>query len=54
MPIVKLLDETLEYVMTLFFEPDEEHPQNLYLDAGYQEKVQKRGYTIRPCGEKER
>lgn len=40
-------------------EPDEEHPQNLCLDAGYTgsgKKVQERDYTlhIRPCGEEKK
>ncbi len=52
---VKLLEETLDHIVTLRPEPDEDHPQNLCLDAGYtgsQEKVQLRGYTphIRPRG----
>jgi len=40
---VKLLEETLDHIVTLRPEPDEKHPQNLCLDAGYtgsQEKVQ--------------
>ena len=52
---VKLLEETLEHIVMLRPEPDEEHPQNLCLDAGYagSGKVQERGYTphIRPRGE---
>ena len=53
---VKLLEETLDHIVVLHPESDEEHPQNLYLDAGYTgsaEKVQKHGYTphIRPRGE---
>lgn len=56
---VKLLEETLDQIVTLRPEPDEEHPQNLCLDAGYtgsQEKVQKRGYTphIQPRGEEKK
>ncbi len=56
---VKLLEETLDHIVTLRPEPDEEHPQNLCLDAGYtgsQEKVQQRGYTphIRPRGEEKK
>ena len=56
---VKLLEETLDHIVTLRPEPEEEHPQNLCLDAGYtgsQEKVQQRGYIphIRPRGEDKR
>ena len=56
---VKLLEETLEHIVVLHPEPDEEHPQNLCLDAGYTgsgEKVHKRGYTphIRPRGEEKK
>lgn len=52
---VKLLEETLEHIVVLRPEPDEEHPQNLCLDAGYT-KVHKRGYTphIRPRGEEKK
>jgi len=53
------LEETLEHIVVLRPEPDEEHPQNLCLDAGYTgsgEKVHKRGYTphIRPRGEEKK
>ena len=56
---VKLLEETLEHIVVLRPEPDEEHPQNLCLDAGYTgsgEKVQEHGYTphIRPRGEEKK
>ena len=45
---VKLLEETLDHIVVLRPEPDESHPQNLCLDAGYTgsgEKVRERGYT---------
>ena len=32
---IKLLEETLDHIVVLRPEPDEEHPQNLCLDAGY-------------------
>lgn len=56
---VNLLEETLDHIVTFRPEPDENHPQNLCLDAGYigsQEKVQQRGYTphIRPRGEEKK
>ena len=56
---VKLLEETLDHIVTLRPEPEEEHPQNLCLDAGYtgsQENVQQRGYIphIRPRGEEKK
>ena len=56
---VKLLEETLDHIVVLRPEPDEEHPQNLCLDAGYtgsQETIQKRGYTphIRPRSEEKK
>ena len=56
MPARKAL-EGIFYVLPP--EPDEEHPQNLCLDAGYTgsgEKVQERGYTlhIRPRGEEKK
>ena len=52
---VKLLEETLDHIVVLRPQPDEEHPQNLCLDAGYtgyKDKVQERGYIphIRPRG----
>ena len=56
---VKLLEETLDHIVTVRPEPEEDHPQNLCLDAGYtgsQEKVEQRGYIphIRPRGEKKK
>ena len=56
---VKLLEETLDHIVTLRPEPDEERPQKLCLDAGYtgsREKVEQRGYTphIQPHGEEKR
>lgn len=56
---IKLLEETLDHIVVLRPEPDEEHPQNLCLDAGYtgsQEKVEQHGYTshIRPRGEEKK
>ena len=53
---VKLLEDTLDHIVMLRPEPDQEHPQNLCLDAGYTgsaEKVESRGYIphIRPRGE---
>lgn len=56
---VKLLEETLDHIVTLRPEPDEERPQNLCLDAGYtgsREKVEQRGYTphIRPRSEEKK
>ena len=56
---VKLLEETLDSIVTIRPEPEEEHPQNLCLDAGYtgsQEKVEQRGYIphIRPRGEEKK
>ena len=56
---VKLLEDTLDHIVVLRPEPDEDHPQNLCLDAGYtgsDEKVQSRGYTshIRPRGEEKK
>lgn len=32
---IKLLGETLDHIVVLRPEPDDEHPQNLCLDAGY-------------------
>ena len=32
---IKLLEETLEHIVVPHLEPDEEHPQNLCLDADY-------------------
>ncbi len=56
---VKLLEETLDHIVIFRPEPDENHQQNLCLDAGYigsEEKVQQRGYTphIRPRGEEKK
>ena len=56
---VKLLEDTLDHIVALRPEADEEHPQNLCLDAGYTgsgEKVQSHGYTphIRPRGEEKK
>ena len=53
---VKLLEETLDHIVVFRPESDEDHPQNLCLDAGYtgsSEKVLERGYIphIRPRGE---
>ena len=53
---VKLLGDTLDHIVVLRPKPDEKHPQNLCLDAGYTdsgEKIQSRNYTphIRPRGE---
>ena len=39
---IKLLEETLDHIVVLRPEPDEEHPQNLCLDAGYTGSVFKR------------
>ena len=51
---VKLLEETLDHIVIFRPEPEEDHPQNLCLDAGCTgsgEKVRERVYTphIRPC-----
>ena len=56
---VKLLEDTLDHIVALRPEEDEEHPKNLCLDAGYTgsgEKVQSHGYTphIRPRGEEKK
>ena len=56
---VKLLEETLDHIVVLRPQLDEEHPQNLCLDAGYtgcKDKVQERGYIphIRPRGEEKK
>ena len=53
---IKLLEETLDHIVVLRPEPDEEHPKNLCLDAGYTgsgEAVEQRNYIphIRPRGE---
>ena len=56
---VKLLEDTLDHIVVLRPEPDQDYPQNLCLDAGYtgsDEKVQSRGYTphIHPRGEEKK
>ena len=56
---VKLLEETLDHIVVLRPQPDEEHPQNLCLDAGYtgcKDKVLERDYIphIRPRGEEKK
>ena len=56
---VKLLEETLDHIVVLRPQPDEEHPQNFCLDAGYtgcKDKVQERGYIphIQPRGEEKK
>ena len=56
---VKLLEETLDHIVIFRPEPEEDHPQNLCLDAGCTgsgEKVRERGYTphIRPRGEEKK
>ena len=56
---IKLLEETLDHIVVLRPEPDEEHPKNLCLDAGYTgsgEAVEQRNYIphIRPRGEEKR
>ena len=56
---VKLLEETLDHIVTPRPQPEKEHPQNLCLDAGYtgsEEKVKQRGYIphIRPAARKKR
>ena len=53
---IKLLEETLDGIVTFRPDPTEGHPQNLCLDAGYTgsaETVEQRGYSahIRPRGE---
>ncbi len=45
---VKLLEETLDHIVTLRPEPDEEHPQNLCLDAGRAVKKRFSSAVIRP------
>ena len=55
----KLLEETLDGIVTFRPAPTEEHPQNLCLDAGYTgstQTVEQRGYTahIRPRGEEKK
>ena len=56
---VKLLEETLEHLVVLRPEPDEEHRQNLCLDAGYtgsEDALRRRNYIphIRPRGEEKK
>ena len=56
---IKLLEETLDHIVVPRPEPDEKHPQNLCLDAGYiggGEAVKQRDYIphIRPCGEEKK
>ena len=56
---IKLLEETLDHMVVPRPEPDEQHPQNLCLDAGYTgcgNAVKQRGYTphIRPPGEEKK
>ena len=56
---IKSLEETLNHIVVLRPEPDEEHPQNLCLDAGYTgsgEAVEQRNYIphIRPRGEEKK
>ena len=56
---IKLLEETLDHIVVLRPEPNEEHPQNLCLDAGYTgstEAVKQRKYIphIRPRGEEKK
>ena len=56
---IKLLEETLDHIVVLRPEPDEEHPQNLCLDAGYTgstQAVEQRKYIphIRPRGEEKK
>ena len=56
---VTLLEETLDHIVIFRPEPEEDHPQNLCLDAGCTgrgEKVRERVYTphIRPRGEEKK
>lgn len=56
---IKLLEETLDHMAVLRPKPDEQHPQNLCLDAGYTgsgDAVKQRGYIphIRPRGEEKK
>ncbi len=56
---VKLLEETLDNMVILRPEPDDEYPQNLCLDAGYtgkEKEVQQHNYIphIRPRGEEKK
>ena len=56
---INLLEETLDHIVVLRPEPNEEHPQNLCLDAGYTgstEAVKQRKYIphIRPRDEEKK
>ena len=56
---IKLLEETLDGIITFRPDPSEDRPQNLCLDAGYTgstEIVEQRGYIthIRPRGEEKK
>ena len=56
---IKLLEETLDHIVVLRPKPDEEHPQNLCLDAGYTgsgKAVEQRNYIphIRPRSEEKK
>ena len=56
---IRLLEKTLDGIVTLRPAPMEDHPQNLCLDAGYTgstETVEQRGYIahIRPRGEEKK
>ena len=56
---IKLLEETLDHIVMQRPDLDEEHPQNLCLDAGYtgsREAVEQRNYIphIRPRGEEKK
>ncbi len=56
---IKLPGETLDHIMVSRPKPDEKHPQNLCLDAGYTgsgKAVEQRDYIvhIRPRGEEEK
>ena len=56
---IKLLEKTLDGIVTFRPDPTEDHPQNLCLDAGYTgsaQTVEQRGYSahIRPRGEEKK
>ena len=56
---IKLLEKALDHIVMLRPDPNEEHPQNLCLDAGYTgsgEAVEQRNYIphIRPRGEEKK
>lgn len=56
---IKLLEETLDHIVVQRPNPDEEHPQNLCLDAGYtgsREAVEQHNYIphIRPRDEEKK